>query len=170
MDFNPNKVTNHGVFQMVLGQCVSNTRPLHRQTRRLDLAVDIPTARQDAFLVKDSRAYLERRHGQEWTQYLGAKSSAVGRVKLYNKAVEAGLNYPLTRLEIMLDPATPYERVNFPIVYYLDNLQMGVSSYKATETERFIMNSLFQGCGTIVSANDKMKENAEEKNVVLWRR
>lgn len=148
---------------MVLGQCVSNTRPLHRQTRRLDLAVDIPTARQDAFLVKDSRAYLERRHGQEWTQYLGAKSSAVGRVKLYNKAVEAGLNYPLTRLEIMLDPATPYERVNFPIVYYLDNLQMGVSSYKATETERFIMNALFQGCGTL----DQLGRRTREKIKVL---
>lgn len=35
-------------------------------------------------LVDD--AYIERRHGQEWTQYLGAKSSTVGRVKLYTHA------------------------------------------------------------------------------------
>lgn len=87
---------------------------MSRKTRRYDLAADIPVLRQDAFLVKDSRAYLERRHGREFTQYLGAKSSTVGRVKLYDKAAEAGLNYPLTRLEMTLDPATPYERVNFP--------------------------------------------------------
>ena len=105
--------------------------------------------RKDAFLVKDSRAYIERRHGQEWTQYLGAKSSTVGRVKLYNKQMEAHLNYPLTRLEITIDPAIPYEKINFPTVYYLDDLQMCFDGKKATETERFIIDALFQGCGTI---------------------
>ena len=158
LDFNPNKVANHSVFQMVLRQCVSSTRPMSRKTRRYDLAVDIPVLRQDAFLVKDSRAYIERRHGQEWTQYLGAKSSTVGRSKLYNKAVEAGLDYPLTRLEMTLDPATPYEKVNFPAVYYLDDLQMSFSSYKATETERFIMNALFQGCGTMDQLGRRTRE------------
>lgn len=163
LDFNPNKVASHSVFQMVLRQCVSSTRPMSRKTRRYDLAVDIPVLRQDAFLVKDSRAYIERRHGQEWTQYLGAKSSTVGRVKLYNKAVEAGLKYPLTRLEMTLDPATPYERVNFPTVYYLDALQMSFSSYKATETERFIINALIQGCGTM----DQLGRRTWEKIKVL---
>ena len=163
LDFNPNKIAHHEVFQMVLGQCVGSTRPMHRKIRRFDLAVDIPVSRQDAFLVKDSRAYIERRHGQEWTQYLGAKSSTVGRLKLYNKGVEAGLKYPLTRLEMTLDPATPYERVNFPTVYYLDNLQMSFSSYKATETERFIMNALFQGCGTM----DQLGRRTREKIKVL---
>lgn len=149
LEFNPNKVANHEVFQMVLGQCVSSTRPMHRTIKRYDLAADIAVSRQDVFLVKDSRAYIERRHGQEWTQYLGAKSSRVGRVKLYNKAVEAGLNYPLTRLEMTLDPSTSYEQTNFPTVYYLDDLQMSLLGYKATETERFIMNALFQGSGTM---------------------
>lgn len=163
LDFNPNKIAHHEVFQMVLGQCVSSTRPMSRKIRRFDLALDIGVSRQDVFLVKDSRAYIERRHGQEWTQYLGAKSSTVGRLKLYNKAVEAGLKYPLTRLEMTLDPATPYERVNFPTVYYLDNLQMSYSSYKATETERFIMNALFQGCGTM----DQLGRRTREKIKVL---
>lgn len=149
LDFNPNKVAHHRVFQMVLWQCVGSTRPMHRKIRRYDLAVDIPVLRQNAFLVKDSRAYLERRHGQEWTQYLGAKSSTVGRVKLYNKQVEAHLNHPLTRLEITLDPVMAYEKINFPTVFYLDDLQMCFDETKATETERFIINALFQGCGTI---------------------
>lgn len=99
--------------------------------------------------MKDSRAYIERRHGQEWTQYLGAKSSTVGRVKLYNKQTEAHLNYPLTRLELTLDPAMPYGKINFPTVFYLDDLQMCFDKTKVTETERFIVDALFQGCGTV---------------------
>ncbi len=149
LDFNPNKVFNHEVFQTVLGYCVGSTRPMHRKIRRYDLAVDIPVSRQDAFLVKDSRAYTELRHGQRWTQYLGARSSTVGRVKLYNKQTEARLNYPLTRLELTLDPSTPYEKINFPTVFYLENNQMGMDELKATDTERFIMSAILQGCGTL---------------------
>jgi len=149
LDFNPNKVGAHEVFQLILRYVIASTRPMHRQIRRYDLAVDIPVPRRDTLLVKDSRAYIERRHGQEWTQYLGAKSSTVGRVKLYNKQTEAHLNYPLTRLEITLDPATPYDKINFPTVFYLVDMQMRFEETKATETERFIINALLQGCGTI---------------------
>lgn len=159
MDFNPNKVAEHEVFQLLLGYLVGNTRTMHRVVRRYDLAVDIPVLRQDAFLVKDSRAYIERRHGQEWTQYLGAKSSTVGRVKMYNKAVEAGLHYPLTRLEMTLDPATPYEKVSFPTAYYLDDYQLCFSGQKATDTERFIINALLEGCGTL----DQLGRGTREK-------
>lgn len=148
-DFNPNKTMDHEVFQLLLGYLIENTRPMHRAIKRYDLAVDIPVLRQNAFLVKDSRAYIERRHGQEWTQYLGAKSSTVGRVKLYNKQTEAHLNYPLTRLEMTLDPGTPYEKIKFPTVFYLDDLQMCFEETKATETERFIIDALLQGCGAI---------------------
>lgn len=159
MDFNPNKVAEHEVFQLLLDYLVTNTRPMHRTVRRFDLAVDIPVQRQDVFLVKDNRAYIERRHGQEWTQYLGAKSSTVGRVKLYNKAVEANLAYPLTRLELTLDPSTPYEQTNFPTVYYLNNLQIGFDeTLKATETERFILNAVLQGCGTINQLGRRTRE------------
>lgn len=60
IDFNPNKVAKHEVFQLILRYLVANTRAMHRAIKRYDLAVDIPVMRQDAFLVKDSRAYLER--------------------------------------------------------------------------------------------------------------
>lgn len=163
MDFNPNKVAEHEVFQLLLGFLVSNTRPMHRTIKRFDLAVDIPVLRQNVFLVKDSRAYIERRHGQEWTQYLGAKSSTVGRVKLYNKQIEAHLGHPLTRLELTLDPATPYGEVNFPTVYYLDDLQLCFSEYRATDTERFILNAVLQGCGTL----DQLGRRTREKIKVL---
>ena len=159
MDFNPNKVAGHEVFQLLLSFLVCNTRPLHRTVKRFDLAVDIPVLRPDVFLVKDNRAYIERRHGQEWTQYLGAKSSTVGRVKLYNKQVESNLGHPLTRLEITLDPITPYEQVKFPVVYYLDDLQLCFDeTIKASDTERFILNAILQGCGTINQLGRKTRE------------
>lgn len=162
VDFNPNKVAEHEVFQLLLSYLVSNTRPMHRTIRRYDLAVDIPVLRQDTFLVKDNRAYIERRHGQEWTQYLGAKSSTVGRVKLYNKQVEANLNHPLTRLEMTLDPATPYTEVIFPTVYYLDDLQLCFDeTIKATDTERFILNSILQGCGTLEQLGRRTREKVK---------
>lgn len=148
-DYNPNKVGGHEVFQFIMRYLIANTRPMHRKIRRYDLAVDIPVLRQNAFLVKDNRAYIERRHGQEWTQYLGAKSSTVGRVKLYNKQTEAHLNHPLTRLELTLDPAKPYDKINFPTVFYLDDLKMCFEKAKVTETEQFIIGALVQGCGTI---------------------
>ena len=149
LDFNPNKIAGHEVFQLLLGYLMGSTRPMHRTIKRYDLAVDIPVLRQNAFLVKDNRAYLERRHGQEWTQYLGANRSTVGRVKLYNKMTESHLDHPLTRLELTLDPATPYGKIRFPTVFYLDDLQMCFDKARVTETERFIIEALFQGCGTI---------------------
>ena len=162
MDFNPNKVAEHEVFQLLLSYLVSNTRPMHRTIKRYDLAIDIPVLRQDVFLVKDNRAYIERKHGQEWTQYLGAKSSTVGRVKLYNKQVEANLNHPLTRLEMTLDPATPYTEVNFPVVYYLDDLQLCFDeTIKATDTERFILNAILQGCGTLEQLGRRTREKVK---------
>lgn len=159
MDFNPNKIAEHEVFQLLLSYLVSNARPMHRTIKRYDLAIDIPVLRQDVFLVKDNRAYIERRHGQEWTQYLGAKSSTVGRVKLYNKQVESNLGHPLTRLELTLDPATPYNEINFPMVYFLDDLQLCFDeTIKATETERFILNAILQGCGSLPQLGRKTRE------------
>lgn len=110
LEYNPNKCAAHISFLSVLSFLNKNTRPMHTVVKRFDLAIDVPTERENARLIKDGRAYSERRHGKEWTEYLGAKASHVGRVKLYNKRIEAGLSYPLTRLEVTLDPATPYEK------------------------------------------------------------
>lgn len=158
LDFNPNKVAQHTVFQTLLSFLITNTRPMHRTVKRFDLAIDIPVDRFSVFLVKDARAYIERRHGQEWTQYLGAKSSTVGRVKLYNKTVESKLDYPLSRLELTLDPAVAYEDLPWPSVYFLKTTQMQMDEFRATETERFILNALLQGCGSVNQLGRKTRE------------
>lgn len=158
LDFNPNKVAQHVAFQSLLSFLVENTRPMHRTVKRFDFAIDIPVDRFSVFLVKDARAYIERRHGQEWTQYLGAKSSTVGRVKLYNKTIEAKLDYPLTRLEITLDPKTPFEKIPWPTVYILRTAQMSIDELKATETERFILSAILAGFGSPDQLGRKMRE------------
>ena len=86
------------------------------------MAIDIPIARSRLRLVKDQRKYMLMKYSNEnMTEYLGVRSSH-GNVKLYNKALERGLESDLTRLEITVD----YERCSwgefkrlFPVV--LDN-------------------------------------------------
>lgn len=109
LDANPNKVGDNVNFEMIRSFLVRNSRGGISKIPRFDLAIDLPVDRSQCFLVKDRRLYIERRHGVEFTQYLGAKSSQVGRVKLYNKAAEAKLSTPLTRLELTLAPGITYE-------------------------------------------------------------
>lgn len=160
IEFNPNKVGDSAVFQEILVFLVSHTRPMHRVIRRFDLAIDLPIDRMSVYLVKDARAYFERRHGRELTQYLGPRS-AHGHVKVYNKQLESKLDFPLTRVEITLDPAVSYEKINFPTVYYLDNMQMQMDELKATDTERFILNAILQGYGTTKQLGRKTREKIE---------
>ena len=164
LDFNPNKVAGHASFQDIFLFLIDNTRPIHRTINRFDLAVDIPACRFDCFIIKDSRAYSERRHGQEWTQYLGAKSSTVGRVKLYNKQVESKLADPLTRLELTLDPALPYSTVNWPDVRVLDKFKLSRDRLNTNATERFILNAVLQGYGAL---NDLGRKKRDKINLLM---
>lgn len=161
LDFNPNKVANDANFQMIHQFLIRNSREVYRKIPRFDLAIDIPVERNRCFLVKDRRMYIERRHGSEFTQYLGSKSSTVGRVKLYNKAIEADLNYPLTRLELTIDPTQDYEKVNFPVVYYIDSAENVDEVVRITDTERFILNALLQGYGSLDGLGRKTRKKIE---------
>ena len=162
LDFNPNKVANDANFQMIHQFLIRNSREVYRKIPRFDLAIDIPVERNRCFLVKDRRMYIERRHGSEFTQYLGSKSSTVGRVKLYNKAIEADLNYPLTRLELTLDPTLDYEKISFPTVYYIDSSEPVDDAVRITDTERFILNALLQGYGSLDGLGRKTRKKMEE--------
>ena len=161
LEFNPNKVANNKVFKTVHRLLIEHARDVATHVARFDLAIDIPVDRDKCFLVKDRRMYIERRHGVEYTQYLGSKSASVGRVKLYNKTVEAKLDYPLTRLELTLDPGTPYEKINFPTVYYLKSTHDDLNNFKMNDTERFILNALLQGYGTVNELGRKTRAKME---------
>lgn len=161
LEYNPNKVGSESVFMTIHELLVSNCRKAMSRIARFDLAIDIPVERAKCFLVKDRRLYIERRHGVEYTQYLGAKSSAVGRIKLYNKTAEAKLDYPLTRLELTLDPTMAYENVNFPKVYCIKTSNISDEVVKLTDTERFILNALLQGFGTLNDLGRKTRAKIE---------
>ena len=160
LDFNPNKVCKESAFQELLRHLYACTHQYDRSIKRYDLAVDVPIDRFDCWLVKDNRAYIERRHGSEFTQYLGAKSSHAGRVKLYNKQVESHLPYPLTRLELTLEPGVPYAEINWPTVYCLKSSQLCIDE-RITDTDRFIINSILQGCGSSRNLGRKMREKID---------
>lgn len=70
---------------------------------RWDFAVDVFHNRSDVQLIKDRRKYSQFfKSLEDFTEYLGIGSNA-GRVKVYNKRLEAGLDYDLTRIELTLD-------------------------------------------------------------------
>lgn len=161
LDANPNKVGADPNFKLIREFLVRNSRCNLCKISRFDLAIDIPVDRSKCFLVKDRRLYIERRHGLEFTQYLGSKSSQVGRVKLYNKAIEAKLTYPLTRLELTLDPNVPFNEINFPKVYCLKEEQLSVDKVRVTDTEKFILNAILQGYGLLTDLGRKTRAKIE---------
>ena len=158
LDANPNKVGDNPNFKIVRDFLVRNSRGNLCKIARFDLAIDIPVDRSQCFLVKDRRLYIERRHGVEYTQYLGAKSSHVGRAKLYNKAVEAKIGTPLTRLELTLAADTPYEDLKLPEVYRLDSAAMAMDDVKLSKTDRFILNAVLHDCGKVTDLGRKTRD------------
>lgn len=96
IEFNPNKCFPEwrNEFIDICGWCTKV------EPTRIDLAIDIPIERTCCSLVKDIRLYeYQEKSSDDFTEYLG-KRNTCGRVKLYNKAKEQKLSYPLTRLEI----------------------------------------------------------------------
>lgn len=161
LDFNPNKVGDDPNFQIIREFLVRNSRANLCRISRFDLAIDIPVTREKCFLVKDRRLYIERRHGEEFTQYLGSKSSKVGRVKLYNKALEAKLDYPLTRLELTLSPDTPFENINLPTVFCVNEVCADIQNTKLTDTQCFVVKAVIQGFGTLNDLGRKTRAKIE---------
>lgn len=97
LDFNPNKCMDDR-------QCIYDLQKLRSfsyifDVVRWDLAIDVPTDRNNVHLKKDRRKYELHEHSyNDRTEYLGVRNS-VGRVKIYNKTVESKLDYLLTRVE-----------------------------------------------------------------------
>ena len=138
-----------------------NSRPIHTAIKRFDFAVDIAVERENVRLIKDGRVYSMREHGKAWTEYLGAQASHIGRVKLYNKQAEARLSYPLTRLEVTLDPSTPYEKLPWPKAYYIQRQPVEIAEVGITDTERYILTALLAGHGSTKDLCRKTREKME---------
>lgn len=101
LDFNPNKCAGSPefwkVFRWLSGRCRSGS-VCPAEVKRWDFAVDMPLSRDAVRLAKDGRKY-SCEVSAALTEYLGVRGQ-VGRVKLYDKQAESGLESPLTRLEV----------------------------------------------------------------------
>lgn len=158
LEFNPNKVAGYDCFRKLLGCLNNSSSPVYTSILRYDLAVDFPVLRSNAFLVKDQRIKRTIDDGSEnRTEYLGPRSKP-GSVKLYNKQIESKLGHPLTRLELTLDPETPYDDVNWPKVYFVRDLQLAFDELKLNDTDRFILGALLQGYGSLSQLGRKTRE------------
>ena len=160
LEFNPNKVGNDMVFIKVFNRlCVLSSRP--PRIVRFDLALDIPVLRENAFLLKDARLYEEyQRSRNNRTQYLGERNKH-GRCKLYNKQLESGLSYPLTRFEITLDSEcmTSLDVLAvWPKIVILDDLQLTFSDWSLSDVDRFILLTLIDFPERINELNRRKKE------------
>lgn len=107
------------LFKQVLTYLGMTT--LHMHVKRWDLACDVPVTRSDVQLFKDRRKYAQfYMSSEDFTEYLGQSDSA-GRVKVYNKRLESGLDYDLTRIEVTLDSFGYSDLLHwFPEVYKTD--------------------------------------------------
>lgn len=118
IEFNPAKVGKTAWFAEFYHLLVSSAKYI--DFKRFDVAIDIPVARSRLRLLKDQRKYALLEYSAEnKTEYLGVRSSH-GNAKLYNKALEQGVDADLTRLEITLEyeKATwvEFQRI-FPCVF-----------------------------------------------------
>lgn len=97
IEFNPNKTDGQAreLLDRISGEYV------RVRANRYDLAIDCPIRRDSVRLIRDQRVY-ECVIGDSMTEYLGQRSKP-GRVKVYDKEKEAGLSFPLTRIELTCD-------------------------------------------------------------------
>lgn len=127
VDVNPNKTASSPLFALVHNTVLKACK--HTELVRYDVAVDIPVPRYQVQVMRDRRFYrflsgseppvaVEREDrmiyqlvdGAGITEYLGTTNSP-GHVKVYDKQREAGLERPLTRIELTVGGLEPEESV-----------------------------------------------------------
>ena len=172
LDVNPNHCVRHQVFQIILGYLNMTCKKFRTTVRRFDLAIDLEADRADVELLKDHRAYTEIRKSQtDRTQYLGSRSAG-GRIKLYNKTVESKLDGPpLTRLELTIDPATPYQEIRWPKAYAIKTKQAQLDELThLTDTARALLDGVLAGHIDLTRLGRKTRLKLEQYmgNYVQW--
>lgn len=95
---------------------------------RWDLAIDYPVDRADVRLLKDGRKY-ECQISRAFTEYLGQRNKP-GRVKVYDKQQEAGLDRACTRVELTCDGEWGAEEIiaHLPICPTISSVSNGLTS------------------------------------------
>lgn len=117
LEYNPNKVRNDLLIEYILNNYFNKVTCYDiRYSPRVcsvDIAVDINVNILNCLLFKQTRGrYMFYSGGTErpddYTIYVG---KGAGRVKLYNKALESGLDYDLTRYEVSIKLDKPLQSI-----------------------------------------------------------
>lgn len=118
---------------------------------RFDFAIDISVRRDYVFLIKDRRDYSKYRVLQksigsfDVTEYLGQRNQN-GFVRLYNKTIESGLNYDLTRLELTLESVSYDNFVKClpKLCYYSNSFNIGLNDTDRVLIDLMAMSNCFE--------------------------
>ena len=107
IEFNPNKCLPHGLLDLILSTFFNT---LSTEIVSVDVAMDFPININRLIIDKyRKRTYkLFDNGGDDKTHYLGKGD---GRIKIYNKAKESGLDGDLTRYEISKEIRLPIASV-----------------------------------------------------------
>lgn len=172
LDANPNHCAHHQVYQYLLGWLNQKCTGFRKTIKRFDLAIDFQADRADVELLKDHRAYTEiRKSREDRTQYLGARSTG-NRVKLYNKSMESSMNgEKITRLELTIDPSTPYQKIRWPQAYIVHTRQAQLDELtRLTDTERALLDGVLVGAIDLTKLGRKARQKLEQymKSYVQW--
>lgn len=147
LEANPAHCATHHVFWYLLGWLNTKCKSFRTCIKRYDLAIDIEADRSDVEILKDHRAYVEiRKSRTDRTQYMGQRSRC-NRVKCYNKSLESKLiGEQITRLELTIDPQTPYQDISWPKAYVVQNRQARIDELcRLTDTERTLLDGVLAG-------------------------
>lgn len=117
LEYNPNKVHDDMLVDYILNNYFNKVtcydiRYLPKVCS-VDIAVDIPINILNCLVFKQTKGrYLfysgSTGRADDFTIYVG---KGPGRVKIYNKALESGLNYDLTRYEVSLKLDKPLQQI-----------------------------------------------------------
>jgi len=148
LDFNPNKCAWSPLFFEDLNAIRSFCKSWDLQ--RVDVALDIPVRRDLVILEKDNRVYESKVYSNiNKTEYLGLRSKP-GRVKVYNKSLEQGLEKDLTRIEVSTEPDIESFFKHYPKIWDLSlSGQLTMDILELTQTDlgilRYALESLRRG-------------------------
>lgn len=162
LEYNPNKVHDDELVNYILSNYFNKATCYNvkysPRVCSVDIAVDINVNILNCLVFKQTRGrymFYQGNTGRsdDYTIYIGKGD---GRVKVYNKALERGLDYDLTRYEISLKINKPLQRIRMvkvdveksPILKIID-MQLGIDAeMRATLNgflqEPYLINQLTQ--------------------------
>ena len=159
--FNPNKVlssynSRKDYAFTDLAACFEYMENI--QVSSFDLALDFPLKRSDVTTMPCWNRAYQRKNGEtvlsvedgiaimnadDYTQYVG-KHQDHGFLKIYNKAIESGLEEDITRVEYTIKPDEIKDTIWTPVYYNPIGSQMEIPEFNCTNVNMLLAKYMLQ--------------------------